>query len=235
MKTLANFISVILLLTLNVGYAYAQQEHEYVDLGLPSGTLWATCNVGAENPWDYGDYFAWGETEPKEATYKYMWHYYKYGNIRKITKYCTNEERGYNGFTDGKIRLEPDDDASTVNWGGEWCMPTEEQWKELTHNCVWTMATQNGINGYEAKGPNGNTIFLPASGHKDGYDEGCILTTGPVDRTSIGKFGCYWSSSLYEQSGAFMFYFYFMENDKPGVIAEYRYMGQSVRPVRCKQ
>lgn len=247
MKTLANCISVILLLTLNVGYAYAQQEHECVDLGLPSGTLWATCNVGAENPWDYGDYFAWGETEPKDARYKYYWHYYKYAEdtIRLyITKYCTNEERGHNGFTDGKTILEPDDDAATVNWGSEWCMPTKEQWKELTDSCIWTMVTLNGINGYEAKGPNGNTIFLPASGEKDGvsserFFQLTLTPNGNIVRTIIndyiGRTGSYWSATLDDLStGANVFGFNIYKVE-PWVAAEPRCMGLSVRPVRCKQ
>ena len=90
--------------------------HEWVDLGLPSGTLWATCNVGASSPEGYGDYFAWGETEPKDY---YDWSTYKWcnGNEVTLTKYCTDSFFGYNGFTDGKTELDPEDDAAYVNWG----------------------------------------------------------------------------------------------------------------------
>jgi hypothetical protein len=138
-------------------------EHEYVDLGLPSGTLWATCNVGATAPEEYGDYFAWGETEPKE---EYSWETYKWcnGGDSTLTKYCTESDFGYNGFTDGKIELDPADDAAYVNWGPSWRMPTAAQQKELKDNCTWTWTTQNGVNGRLVTGPNGNTLFLPAAG-----------------------------------------------------------------------
>ena len=97
-----------------------QDEHEWVDLGLTSGTLWATCNVGATAPEDYGDYFAWGETEPKED---YSWSTYKWcnGSYKTQTKYCTNSKYG---TVDDKTELEPEDDAAFVNWGSTWRMPT---------------------------------------------------------------------------------------------------------------
>ena len=109
-------------------------EHEWVDLGLPSGTLWATCNVGADNPEDYGDYFAWGETEPKVI---YNWSTYKWcnGSVNTMTKYCTDS--GY-GTVDNKTELDPADDAATVNWGTSWRMPTLEQLDELLTKCTWT-------------------------------------------------------------------------------------------------
>ena len=95
----------------NVGIAGAQQTYQYVDLGLPSGTMWATCNVGASNPWEYGDYFAWGETMPKQ---NYNWLTYKYanGDYYKQTKYCTTNFNGNNGFTDNLTVLEPSDDVA---------------------------------------------------------------------------------------------------------------------------
>ena len=97
--------------------------HAYVDLGLPSGTLWATCNVGASSPEEYGDYFAWGETEPKND---YNWSTYKYckGSSTTMTKYCTSSSYG---TVDNKTELEPSDDAATVNWGSNWQMPSLEQ------------------------------------------------------------------------------------------------------------
>ena len=101
--------------------------HEYVDLGLPSGTLWATCNVGAETPEGYGDYFAWGETELK-TTYNLSTYKYTNGSYDQLTKYCSNSSYGYNGFTDTLTVLLPEDDAATANWGDGWCMPTADQW-----------------------------------------------------------------------------------------------------------
>lgn len=160
--------------------------HEYVDLGLPSGTLWATCNVGAETPEGFGDYFAWGETRPKDV---YDWGSYKYGdsiNHRfELTKYCTDMLYGQNGFVDSLTVLEPADDAATANWGADWRMPTRREWEELfaTTTIVWT--TQNGVGGRLLTGPNGNSIFLPAAGYR--MDGDCV---GP-------ELGIYWSSSVH--------------------------------------
>ena len=136
---------------------------EAVDLGL--SVLWATCNVGASAPEDYGDYFAWGETKPKEI---YDWSTYKYckGTSKTITKYCNNSSYGYNGFTDNKTVLDPEDDAATANWGGPWRMPTDAECTELCNNCKWRLSIQNGVQGYKVTGTNGNSIFLPAAGFK---------------------------------------------------------------------
>ena len=161
----------------NLYYAFPQRlvhdtivpkpEPEYVDLGL--SVKWAIFNVGATSPEDYGDYFAWGETEPKE---KYSWTNYKWcnGTDRTMTKYCTNSQYGANGFTDGKTILEPEDDAAQVQWGDKWRMPTKDEMQELFDNCTWTEETRNGINGYIVTGPNGNSIFLPRAGFYN-YDE----------------------------------------------------------------
>ena len=153
------------------------EEHEWVDLGLPSGTLWATCNVGASKPEEYGDYFAWGETEPKTT---YSWSTYKYckGTETTMTKYCTSS---YYGTVDNKTELEPSDDAATVNWGPDWQMPSYEQCKELT-NGSYTTTTITTLNGVEGRmitsKSNGNSIFLPATGY-DSY-RGSKSTTGRV-------------------------------------------------------
>ena len=139
--------------------------HDYVDLGLPSGTLWATCNVGADTPEGYGDYFAWGETEPKDY---YEWSTYKYcneGNWTGLTKYCSSNSFGYLHFIDDLTVLEAVDDAVTANWGSGWCMPTEDQWEELCQNTSNSWTTQNGINGRLFTASNGNTLFLPAAGN----------------------------------------------------------------------
>lgn len=162
-----------------------QGKHEYVDLGLPSGTLWATCNVGANAPEEYGDYLAWGETAPKavynDSTYKYC-----NNNLDKLTKYCRNTEDGYNGFTDYLTTLQSSDDAATINWGNEWRTPTDDEWEELLQNTtnIWTV--RNGING-RLFSANGNSIFLPAGhGHPDYHHLFYIA----------GTWGAYWSSSL---------------------------------------
>ena len=157
--------------------------HEYVDLGLPSGTKWATCNVGANSPEEYGDYFAWGEVESKTD---YSWSTYKHGSAKdKLTKYCNNSNAGKYGFTDKKNVLDQEDDVATINWGGSWRMPTAEEQKELIDNCVWTYTTQKGVDGYKVKGPNGNSIFLPSAGY---------MGNSVLD--NAGVFGFYWSSSL---------------------------------------
>ena len=161
-----------------------EDEHEWVDLGLPSGTLWATCNVGASSPEKYGDYFAWGETASKEyydlSTYKWC-----NGSSTTMTKYCTDSSYGYNGFTDGKTELDSEDDAAYVNWGSSWRMPTTEQQRELYEKCTSIWTSYNGVVGRLFTGPNGNTLFLPAAGGR--YDE-------TLD--GMGSYGAYWSRTL---------------------------------------
>lgn len=147
---------------------------EAVDLGLPSGLKWASCNVGASTPEEYGGFFAWGETELKS---KYTWGTYKWGNsYDKLTKYCTQSSYWDNPDPmDKKTVLDPEDDAAHVNWGDSWRMPTDAEWTELRCNCSWDWTTQNGVKGRLVTGPNGNSIFLPATG---------------------GRGGSFWSSSL---------------------------------------
>ena len=143
--------------------------HEYVDLGLPSGTLWATCNVGASAPEEYGDYFAWGETAPKEVYNNDSYKWYQCDNEDcGYTKYCTKSSLGFHGFTDGKTELDPADDAAYVNWGPSWRMPSREQQDELLVYCTWLWTQINGVNGHLVTGPNGNTLFLPAAGSRIG-------------------------------------------------------------------
>ena len=149
------------------------QEGDWVDLGLPSGTLWATCNVGASSPEEYGDYFAWGETTPNKRDY-YQAHYkwwkngfedaYGYWHHSGYTKYCTGDWDGYDGFVDNKTELELEDDAAYVNWGPSWRMPSYDQILELAYNCTWQWTQRNGVNGQLVTGSNGNTMFLPAAG-----------------------------------------------------------------------
>ena len=151
-----------------------------VDLGL--SVKWATCNVGASKPEEYGDYFAWGETEPKST---YDWSTYKYcnGSALSLTKYNTKSNYG---IVDNKTTLELSDDAARANWGGSWRMPTAAELTELRLQCIWTWTTQNGVNGYKVTSKsNGNSIFLPATGYR--YVS---------SHYEAGSGGYYWSSSL---------------------------------------
>lgn len=193
--------------------------HEYVDLGL--SVMWATCNIGAEKPQDYGDYFAWGETEPKDC---YNWSTYKWcnGDLWTLTKYCINSNQGYNGFTDGKTELEPEDDAAYVNWGPQWRMPTKEQQDELWTNCTWTWTTRNGVNGRLVTGPNGNSIFLPAAGLRLNELLG-----------SAGGWGSCWSSALDPSNTHYACSLYFRSYDV-GWYDAHRCFGFSVRAVRVQ-
>ena len=188
-------------------------NHEWVDLGLPSGLKWATCNVGAETPEDYGNYFAWGETEAKS---NYDWSTYKWcnGTYDSLTKYNTNNACG---TVDNKILLEVTDDAARANWGGSWRMPTDSEWKELIDNCTWTRVTQNG--GRLFSGPNGNSIFLPAAGWR--YD---------TSLDDAGSEGLYRSSSLYEGAPSSACYMLFYSNYVYRG-ATFSCYGMSVRPV----
>ena len=129
--------------------------HDWVDLGLPSGTKWATCNVGASQPHQYGNYYAWGETTTKSS--------YTEENSRTLDL-SMNDISGNANY-----------DAARANWGSTWRMPTEAEMYELRNNCTWTWKTQSGINGYKVTGQNGKSIFLPAAGYCGGtsrYDVG---------------------------------------------------------------
>jgi hypothetical protein len=158
---------------------------KWVNLGLPSGILWATCNVGANNPEEYGDYFAWAETQPKSVYSGYNYIYYIFENTWHYgyTKYCPNSDYGYNNYTDNLTILQPCDDAAAANYGGR--TPTEMEWRELRDNCTSTWTTLNGINGQCLTGPNGNSIFLPNAGYR--YEG---------ELRNVGIMGQYWSSSL---------------------------------------
>lgn len=141
----------------------APGTHEYVDLALPSGTLWATTNIGASSPEDPGDYFAWGETDPELKRY-YDFITYKWceGTYYTMTKYCNRPDFG---IVDNKLELEPNDDAATVNWGPEWCMPSKDQCQELKDECTWEWTTIHGANGYMVTSKhNGASLFLPSPG-----------------------------------------------------------------------
>ena len=188
---------------------------EAIDLGLPSGTKWANMNVGASSPEDYGGYYAWGEIEEKS---NYDWSTYKWcnGSYDTLTKYCRSSSYG---TVDNKTVLDPEDDVAHVKWGGTWRMPTLAEQKELLNKCTWNWTTQNGVNGYKVTGPNGNSIFLPAAGYRDG--------TAAYGR---GGHGYYWSSSLSSYYCNLACYLYFLSGNH-GWNYYYRYSGLSVRPV----
>jgi len=204
-----------------LSFTITNDEPAYVDLGLPSGLLWATCNVGADNPEDYGDYFAWGETQPKD-TYNWSTYQYSNGSDNTLTKYCTDAIYGYNGFTDNLITLLPEDDAATANWGSDWRMPTKEEWQELYNNTTVTWTTQNGVNGRLFTASNGNSLFLPAAGDRFNSSLGYA-----------GSDGCYWSSSLHTDGPYHAWYFGFQSGSYYDVWNNGgRLYGQSVRAVR---
>ena len=200
-------------------------EGDWVDLGLPSGTLWATRNVGASAPEDYGDYFAWGETAPKDY---YDWSNYKWcnGSELSITKYCTDSSYGYNGFTDGKTELDPEDDAAYVNWGSVARMPSMRQIQELCYHCTWQWTQRNGVNGQLGTGPNGNTIFLPAAGYHWSHP--------PID---AGSWGIFWSRMLVDSEDySYKAYCLYIDSENNvSRLYEYRYFGFPVRAVRVSQ
>ena len=182
--------------------------HEYVDLGLPSGLLWATCNVGANSPEAYGDYFAWGEITTKQSYY----------SENSLTNGLSISELQSQGYIDEDGKLTPSHDAAAANWGGSWRMPTLDELNELRTNCTWTWTTQNGVNGYNVEGPNGNSIFLPAAGFRTGSSYGA------------GSGGYFWSSKphVYDEYYAWCLYFISGNHD---MDYGYRTSGQSVRPV----
>lgn len=191
----------------------SHQGHDYVDLGLPSGTLWATCNVGSSRPEGYGDYFAWGETETKE---NYYWETYMWceGTEDTQIKYCTNSAYG---IVDNKTILELADDVAHVNWGGNWRIPTEEEQNELRTKCTWVWGENNGVNGYIVKGNNGNSIFLPAAGIRFKYSS---LYTNTV--------GQYWNTSISTSNGSSYLHF---SSNYIFLSTSHRFDGFSVRPV----
>ncbi len=186
-----------------------------IDLGLPSGIKWASCNVGATAPEEYGGYYAWGETDEKS---NYNWSTYKYcnGTSTSMTKYCTDS---IHGTVDNKTTLEPGDDVAHVKWGGSWRMPTKAEQDELRNNCTWTWSTLNGVNGYRVTGPNGNSIFLPAAGYR--FESGVYYQ---------GSDGRYWSSSLYSSNSSSAYNLLFSSSYYDWDYND-RYLGRSVRPV----
>ena len=222
-----------------------------VDLGIvmtrADGTTynlyWAKSNLSEEglcpNPEDYGDYYAWGETEPYYSsqdplTWKdgktagYGWVSYKWcnGDYNKLTRYCPENKTNYwdgTGTPDNKTEFSDynyADDAARAKLGGKWHMPTDAEWKALLDNCTWPGTTQNGVNGRLVKAPNGNSIFLPAAGGR-----------GSTNLYNAGSYGLYWSSSLYTDRPNLAWSIYFNSDYVHRNYDDYRYYGFSVRPV----
>ena len=202
--------------------------HEYVDLELPSGTLWARTNVGANSPEDYGEFFAWGETQPKD---NYSWSNYQHAIVDDsnfwLTKYCNNYTIGYHNYWDTFTDLQYGDDAATANWDNEWQMPSNEQWMELinSENTSAAWVTQDGQQGLlVTSNRNGKSIFLPGAGYyKDAQHDAASASTG--------YHAIYWSRSLYMQGCEQGCSFYGGQTGFDVYRAD-RYWGLSVRPVR---
>lgn len=216
--------------------------HEYVDLDLPSGTLWATCNVGATAPEEFGYYFAWGETQRKS---EYRWETYEFVgeeftiddgwdllDVHSVTKYCTDalSEYAYNGSPDNLTELLPEDDAATVHWGSNWQTPSLEQWMELLDDNYTTCeeTTLFGVEGVRVKSKsNNNSIFIPDAGHRQNTD----FYSGNV----------YWSRTLSADYGDCAYAMYISGSSSSPFGSSYnssdwededRYLGEPIRPVR---
>ena len=180
--------------------------YEAVDLGL--SVKWASCNVGADSPEEYGDYFAWGETTTKLS----------YSSDNSVTDGLSISALESRGIIDANGNLTAAYDAATANWGDEWRMPTLDEMRELIDKCTWEWTTQNGVNGRKVTGPNGNSIFLPASG---GRNEESLYPAG--------SYGRYWSASPHSNIG----YAYYLLFDDGYYDWDYdpRCFGLAVRPV----
>lgn len=191
-----------------------------VDLGILSDSgkplYWATRNVGAEFPEEYGGYYAWGETEEKED---YSWKTYKWckGTHTSMTKYCLDSSYG---TVDNKKNLEPEDDVAHVIWGKNWRMPTQSEYQKLLEKCIWVWSELNGVKGYTVKANNGCEIFLPAAGRYDG-----------VNSYNCGSGGYYWCNTLYSSRSFYAYYLLFSDGYKNWDSWIGRNVGYSIRSV----
>lgn len=224
------YLAIIVLLFLfelftpGFSYFFSRYRHEYVDLGLPSGLKWATSNVGASEPWKYGDFYAWGETKTKK-TFDFNSYKWKDWLFENYTKYASGGKSNIMDMphkVDNKCVLEPGDDAATAKLGKSWRTPTKEEYRELISGCKWGWTNdykKTGISGVVGVSiANGNKIFFPAAGWKQ-WDE----------RNLKGEVGCYWTSSLSDDPDD-AFFFVFRDN-RFSVSREMRFYGQSVRAV----
>lgn len=184
--------------------------YEAIDLGL--SVKWASCNIGAKSPEEYGGFYAWGETEEK---LDYSWATYRYYVNDTITKYCVKS-----GWVDNKILLDSIDDAACVLWGDGWRMPTLSETKDLVNKCSWKWTTINNISGYTVTGANGNSIFLPAAGH-----------FSSTEIVHYGSCGFYWSSTLHEDYDERAYYLNFRGGEYAWHYGINRHSGLPIRPV----
>lgn len=196
-----------------------------VDLGL--SVKWADCNIGAGQPHEFGEQYAWGETEPKGD---YSWETYKWcersGDTWTWTKYCCNSS---GSPVDNKEVLEPEDDVAHVKLGGSWRMPTRDELLELRNwnNCSWTWTedyNETGVAGYIVKskksGFEDKFIFLPAAGSYQNNSN-----------SFVGTNGLYWSSSLNKSDPAIAWHIFFSSKEVKGNYSYWRSFGCSIRPV----
>lgn len=183
--------------------------HEWVDLGL--SVKWATMNVGASSPSDYGGYYAWGETSTKSR--------YEYSNCFDCLDPSGDYWRTYKLGGQTKIIPASGHDTARENWGGTWRMPTDAEYEELCKKCRWTWTSQGGHNGYEITGPNGSSIFLPAAGYRS-----------EARTYDVGKYSFYWSSTLSSSYSGYAYFLYFSSSGRL-MYDRGRSAGQSVRPV----
>lgn len=192
---------------------------KFVDMGLPSGTLWAVCNVGAPNARDFGNYYAWGETSGyDEGKTSFNWKNYKHckGTSNTLTKYCTKSYYGNNNFTDGITTLQGIDDVGSIRYGFYYGIPTKEEWEELMTHCRWSQLDNCA---YVRSNKNGNIILLPKAGYRNGlnlYDD------------NAG--GYYWTSTLDPNSPDDAWFLYFGKG-QPTDYDYYRSQGRSIRLV----
>lgn len=226
MKSLTQHISEKLVLTKNSKIRKSLNDcgFEYVDLELPSGNLWAVTNVGADEETDFGDYFAWGETEPKDV---YSWKTYKWceQSFDALTKYCTDAIYGYEEFIDNIMQLEPEDDAAHVLMKGGWYIPSHEDVEELINNTEGSWKSNyNGtsVSGLLLTGKNKKQLFFPAVGYKDG-------------ETTFNKnnSGDYWISNFNKHIDPYNCESILIRRDKTVLMfnMDERFYGSCIRPV----
>ena len=197
--------------------------HEYVDLGL--SVKWATCNVGAEKPAEYGDYYSWGEVKPKPGNTWTNYKFYKSGDSNKDVKFTKYSNSIKYGVVDKKNKLDPEDDVAHVKWGGDWRLPTKKEMEELYTSCSWEWVVIDDVPGFKVtsmiSGYKDRFIFLPAAGYRN--------ISNTID---VGSAGHYWTSSLTSVTNNYAYYLcYYYYNQKRTVDIDYRYYGLSVRPV----
>lgn len=188
-------------------------EADAVDLGLPSGNLWASKNIGASSEYDNGTYFAWGETSEKD---EYGWESFLHadGSYSTMKKYCNESKYG---DVDNKFVLEDADDAAQVILGSKWHTPSSEDLQELIDNCEWEWKSRNGMYGWEIMGSNGNSIFLPAAGAYSAYR-----------LANVNESGRYWCSNMESTHFAFGLRF---NNMTYNIVADTKFYGRPIRPV----